>query len=159
MEVVERAVGVNGSADERPQAADASELLQVRGVFKSFGGTQALADVGMTLKAGEIRCAARRERRRQVDADQDSGRRLYARRGSVSFRGVDVTHALRRLPIAFIHQDLGLIDWMTVAENICLTLGYPRRLGIIDWTRRAAARRPRLTRSAPTSIPTCASRI
>ena len=29
-------------------------------------------------------------------------------------------HALRRLPIAFIHQDLGLIEWMTVAENICL---------------------------------------
>ena len=58
--------------------------------------------------------------------------------GSVSFRGVDVTHALRRLPIAFIHQDLGLIDWMTVAENICMTLGFPRRLGMID---RDAARR------------------
>ena len=54
MEVVERAVGVNGSADERPQAADASELLEVRGVFKRFGGTQALGDVGMRLKAGEI---------------------------------------------------------------------------------------------------------
>ena len=54
MEAVERAVGVNGSAVERPQAADASELLHVRGVFKSFGGTEALADVGMTLKAGEI---------------------------------------------------------------------------------------------------------
>src|SRR6202035_4185315 len=58
--------------------------------------------------------------------------------GSVSFRGVEVTHALRRSPIALIHQDLGLIDWMTVAENICLTLGFPRRRGLIDWT---AARR------------------
>jgi len=54
VEAVERAVGVNGSAVERPQAADASELLHVRGVFKSFGGTEALADVGMTVKAGEI---------------------------------------------------------------------------------------------------------
>ena len=54
MEAVERAVGVNGSANGRPQASDASELLQVRGVFKSFGGTEALVDVGMTLKAGEI---------------------------------------------------------------------------------------------------------
>ena len=45
------------------------------------------------------------------------------------------------MPIAFIHQDLGLIDWMTVAENICLTLGFPRRHGLIDWsaTRRCAA--------------------
>jgi ribose transport system ATP-binding protein len=40
---------------------------------------------------------------------------------------------LRRLPISFIHQDLGLIDWMTVAENICLTLGYPRHFGVVNW--------------------------
>ena len=59
--------------------------------------------------------------------------------GSVTYRGRDATHMLRRLPIAFIHQDLGLIDWMTVAENICLTLGYPRRLGLVDW--RAARKR------------------
>jgi ribose transport system ATP-binding protein len=56
----------------------------------------------------------------------------------VTLRGADVTNSLRRLPIAFIHQDLGLIDWMTVAENICMTLGFPRRHGLIDW---AAARR------------------
>ena len=77
MEAGERVVGVNGSADERQHAG---ELLQVRGVFKSFGGTEALADVGMTLKAGEILALLGRERRRQVDADQDFGRRLHARR-------------------------------------------------------------------------------
>jgi ribose transport system ATP-binding protein len=35
--------------------------------------------------------------------------------------------------IAFIHQDLGLIDWMTVAENMAMAQGWPRRLGLIDW--------------------------
>ena len=139
MEAGERAVGVNGSADER---AHAGELLQVRGVFKSFGGTEALADVGMTLKAGEILALL---------GENGAGKStlikilagVYALdAGSVSFRGVEVTHALRRLAIAFIHQDLGLIDWMTVAENICMTLGFPRRLGMIDQDaarRRAAA--------------------
>ena len=64
-----------------------------------------------------------------------------------------------RLPIAFIHQDLGLIEWMTVAENICLTLGYPRRFGMIDWdAARSARRRGAGDRSAPTSTRTCASR-
>ncbi len=53
--------------------------------------------------------------------------------GTVTYRGRDVTHALRHLPIAFIHQDLGLIEWMTVAENISLMLGFPRRFGLIDW--------------------------
>jgi ribose transport system ATP-binding protein len=135
MEAGERVVGVNGSADERQYAG---ELLQVRGVFKSFGGTEALADVGMTLKAGEILALL---------GENGAGKSTLIKilagvytldAGSVSFRGVEVTHALRRLPIAFIHQDLGLIDWMTVAENICMTLGFPRRLGMID---RAAARR------------------
>ena len=57
--------------------------------------------------------------------------------------------------IAFIHQDLGLIEWMTVAENIALAQGYPRR-GLIDWhgsTRGAAS----LALIAPTSIPGSAS--
>ena len=132
MQASGRAVSANGLADERPQAADASELLQVRGVFKSFGGTEALADVGMTLMAGEILALL---------GENGAGKSTLIKilagvytldAGSVSFRGVDVTHALRRLPIAFIHQDLGLIDWMTVAENICMTLGFPRRLGMID---------------------------
>src|SRR6202453_3491630 len=135
MEAGERVVGVSGAADERQYAG---ELLQVRGVFKSFGGTEALAAVGMTLKAGEILALL---------GENGAGKSTLIKilagvytldAGSVSFRGVEVTHALRRLPIAFIHQDLGLIDWMTVAENICMTLGFPRRLGMID---RAAARR------------------
>ncbi len=142
MEVGARVVGAVGSADGRPQAANAGELLQVQGVFKSFGGTEALADVGMTLNAGEILALL---------GENGAGKSTLIKilagvytldAGSIRFRGVDVTHALRRLPIAFIHQDLGLIDWMTVAENICMTLGFPRRLGLIDQdaARRRAAR-------------------
>ena len=142
MEASGRAVDASDAADEHPQPADVADLLQVRGVFKRFGGTEALADVGMTLKSGEILALL---------GENGAGKStlikilagVYALdAGSVSFRGVDVTHALRRLPIAFIHQDLGLIDWMTVAENICMTLGFPRRLGMIDQDaarRRAAA--------------------
>ena len=147
MEVGARVVGVIGSADGRPQAADAGELLQVSGVFKSFGGTEALADVGMTLKAGEILALL---------GENGAGKSTLIKilagvytldAGSVSFRGVDVAHALRRLPIAFIHQDLGLIDWMTVAENICMTLGFPRRLGLIDQDAARAPRRARARRA------------
>ncbi|MFZ2106083.1 MAG: ATP-binding cassette domain-containing protein, partial [Roseiarcus sp.] len=108
------------------------ELLVVRGVSKSFGGTQALDDVGMRLESGEIVALL---------GENGAGKStlikilagVYALdKGEISYRGEDATGTLRRLPIAFIHQDLGLIDWMTVAENICLTLGYPRRGGLID---------------------------
>src|ERR1700733_7017768 len=146
MEFGGRAGGAVGLADERPRAADTSELLQVCGVFKSFGATEALVDVGMTLMAGEILALL---------GENGAGKSTLIKilagvytldAGSVSFRGVEVTHALRRLPIAFIHQDLGLIDWMTVAENICMTLGFPRRLGMID---QAAARRRAAAAPAP----------
>ncbi len=46
-----------------------------------------------------------------------------------------------RQTVAFIHQDLGLIDWMTVTENMAMGLGFPRRFGLIGW--RQAERRAR----------------
>eukprot|EP01037_Dinobryon_pediforme_P020989 gene20989-21740_t len=41
-------------------------------------------------------------------------------------------------PVVFIHQDLGLVEWMSIAENMALALGYPKRGFRIDW--RAADR-------------------
>jgi ribose transport system ATP-binding protein len=114
-------------------SGDGDALLVVRGVSKQFGGTQALNDAGMRVNAGEIVALL---------GENGAGKStlikilagVYALdSGNVTFRGQDMTLSLRRLPIAFIHQDLGLIEWMTVAENICLTLGYPRRFGIVDW--------------------------
>nr|WP_275941392.1 sugar ABC transporter ATP-binding protein [Planosporangium flavigriseum] len=42
--------------------------------------------------------------------------------------------ATTRSRIAFIHQDLGLIDWMTAAENVAMVSGYARGAGrLINW--------------------------
>src|SRR5262245_39758662 len=113
----------------------AQPLLTMRGVSKQFGGTQALADAGIDVGAGEIVALL---------GENGAGKSTLIKilagihpldSGTITYRGLDATgaHALRRLPIAFIHQDLGLIEWMTVAENISLMLGFPRRLGLIDW--------------------------
>ena len=127
-------VPASGSGQEPQGDATAGHgLLIVRGISKQFGGTQALNDVGMHLNAGEILALL---------GENGAGKSTLIKilagvysldAGSVTFRDADVTAALRKLPIAFIHQDLGLIDWMTVAENICLTLGFPRRHGLVDW--------------------------
>ena len=62
--------------------------------------------------------------------------------GTIQWRGQPANPAAQRLPIAFIHQDLGLVDSMTVAENVAVQAGYPRRRGLIDWPgARAAASR------------------
>ena len=114
----------------------------MRGVSKQFGGTQALLDAGLDVGAGEIVALL---------GENGAGKSTLIKilagvhpldTGTIRYRDRDVTHTLRRLPIAFIHQDLGLIEWMTVAENVSMMLGYPRRLGLIDWsaTRRRAER-------------------
>ena len=112
----------------------AQPLLAMRGVSKRFGGTQALADAGIDVCAGEIVALL---------GENGAGKSTLIKilagvysldAGGVTYRGRDVSHAVRRLPVAFIHQDLGLIDWMTVAENISLMLGFPRRFGLIDWS-------------------------
>jgi len=58
------------------------------------------------------------ERRGQVDADKDSRRRTRCRRwhDPVSGSPLDPTAARRR--ISFVHQDLGLIESMSVGENM-----------------------------------------
>jgi ribose transport system ATP-binding protein len=49
--------------------------------------------------------------------------------------GAPLAGDIRQRPINFIHQDLGLVDDMTVAENIALVNGYPRSGRLISWNR------------------------
>lgn len=120
-----------GDSSPRPS----QPLLAMRGVSKHFGGTQALDSAGIEVGPAEIVALL---------GENGAGKSTLIKilagvypldAGTITYRGHEAAgaHALRRLPIAFIHQDLGLIDWMTVAENISLMLGFPRRLGLIDW--------------------------
>jgi ribose transport system ATP-binding protein len=125
------AAGGTGTAD--PTGETLPPLLEVRGASKQFGATRALDDVSMAVGRGEIVALL---------GENGAGKSTLIKAlagvhaldaGSIRYHGQDVTTGLRRLPIAFIHQDLGLIEWMTVAENTCLALGYPRRFGVVDW--------------------------
>jgi ribose transport system ATP-binding protein len=59
-----------------------------------------------------------------------------ADKGEISFGGRPARPAAGSLPIAFIHQDLGLVEWMTIAENVAIQTGYPRSaLGLVSWRR------------------------
>jgi ribose transport system ATP-binding protein len=125
-----------------PASVGSAPLLEVDGASKQFGATRAIDDVSLHIGRGEIMALL---------GENGAGKSTLIKAlagvhvldsGDIRYNGQDATESLRRLPIAFIHQDLGLIEWMTVAENICLALGYPRRLGLVNWNAaRARARR------------------
>ena len=115
----------------------ASPLLQFQSISKRFGGTQAVDSVTLDVRAGEILAllgenGAGKSTLIKLLAGihpADQGEILFDGKPQADWRRSD----RREQPVAFIHQDLGLIEWMTVAENVGLGTGYPRRFGLIDW--------------------------
>lgn len=118
-------------------------VLRFWAVRKVFGGTVAVDSVTLDLHRGEILALL---------GENGAGKSTMIKMlagihqpdaGQILFSGEPYVHrppvAGEKQQVAFIHQDLGLIDWMTVAENMALGQGYERRFGLIDW--RAAERR------------------
>jgi ribose transport system ATP-binding protein len=117
-------------------------LLAVEGVTKRLGGTLAVDDVSLTLSSGQILALV---------GENGAGKSTLIKMlagihmpdsGRILFRGAPYHHLQARKGdrqrVAFIHQDLGLIDWMTVAENVALGVGYPRGKWLISWSKARA---------------------
>ncbi|RNF36274.1 sugar ABC transporter ATP-binding protein [Paracoccus methylarcula] len=106
-------------------------------IAKSFGGTQALDDVSITIEAGEIVALLGENGAGKSTLIKILGGIHHADSGGITLDGMPYHHQAprfgRKQPVAFIHQDLGLIDWMSVAENIALAPGFARRGGLIHW--------------------------
>jgi ribose transport system ATP-binding protein len=118
-------------------AAHIEPVLRINALSKRFGGTQAVDAVTLDVFAGEVLAllgenGAGKSSLIKILADvyqQDSGHITLLGMDEPQWRALPKA----QLPMAFIHQDLGLVEWMTVAENIALGMGFPKRFGLIDW--------------------------
>ena len=108
-------------------------LLEVAHLSKSFFATKAANDVSFTVNQGEIV---------SLLGENGAGKSTVIKMlagvykpdaGSIKLSGAELVGSASRKGISFVHQNLGLIEWMTVAENIAQVLGYPRRFGVIDF--------------------------
>jgi ribose transport system ATP-binding protein len=110
-------------------------LLAIHRLSKRFSGTLALDAVDFDVRAREVHAllgenGAGKSTLIKVLAGVHS-----ADGGEIRWRDRIIDPSADALPITFIHQDLGLVDTMTVAENVAVIAGYPRRNGLISWRR------------------------
>lgn len=112
------------------------ELLAVEGVRKEFPGVVALDDVRFTLRRGTVHA---------LMGENGAGKSTLMKvisgvytpdRGTIRLRGeeVSLTSPLDALSqgIAMIHQELNLMPFMTVAENIWIRREPVNRIGLIN---------------------------
>ena len=113
-------------------------ILVMEGISKAFPGVQALDDVSLTLKRGEILClvgenGAGKSTLMKVltGVDQpDSGRIIL---DGKEIQAKSPQHA-QSLGISTVYQEINLCTNLTVAENILL--GHePHKMGRIDWAK------------------------
>jgi len=111
-------------------------LLEVEGVRKEFPGVVALDDVQFKLRRGSVHALMG-----ENGAGKSTLMKIIAGiytpdRGEFRLRGVDVqlTSPLNALEngIAMIHQELNLMPFMTVAENIWIRREPLTRFGFVD---------------------------
>lgn len=105
-------------------------------IVKSFGGTRALKGVSLKVERGEIVALLGENGAGKSTLIKVLGGIHRPDEGGVFIDGSHYAHEAGKSggqKVAFIHQDLGLIEWMSVAENIALALGYAKTGRRIDW--------------------------
>ncbi|RWR05833.1 sugar ABC transporter ATP-binding protein [Paenirhodobacter populi] len=111
-------------------------LLEIEGIRKEFPGVLALNDVQFRLRPGTVHALMG-----ENGAGKSTLMKIIAGiytpdRGTIRLRGEEVElngplDALKR-GIAMIHQELALMTWMTVAENIWIRREPKNAFGLID---------------------------
>ena len=129
------------STQDQPRAAEAARggpVLELRGVSKRFGAVQALFEVDLNVRAGEVMALV---------GDNGAGKSTLIKciagihpidDGEVLFEGEPVTiHGPKdasALGIEFVYQDLALADNLDVVQNMFLGREEKLSLGRLDET-------------------------
>lgn len=108
-------------------------LIEITGLVKQFGATQALKGVDFTLQPGSIHALLGQNGAGKSTLIKVLSGLYSPTAGDIRVAGHPLGSPEAAASMAFIHQDLGLVEAMSVAENIALGTGYQRKGGLISW--------------------------
>ncbi len=112
-------------------------LLQMSGISKSFPGVVALSNVDFDLMRGELHALVGENGAGKSTLMKILSGLYKADQGTITLRGEEVIDTglreMIRQGIGVIYQELNLIPYLSVAENIFLGREPRTPLGTIDW--------------------------
>ncbi|ORA39187.1 sugar ABC transporter ATP-binding protein [Mycobacterium aquaticum] len=114
--------------------------VQIEGLTKDFGTNRVLDHVNLEFHPGSIHALL---------GANGSGKSTLIKilagyhaptSGTIRLRGEAIAlpavpAAIHEAGVRFVHQILGLVDSMSITDNLALALGYETRAGTIDWRR------------------------
>jgi ribose transport system ATP-binding protein len=142
--VISPATGVTARTSEEG-------VLAVEGLECRFGATLALRGVNLAVYAGEVLAllgenGAGKSTLIKILAGVQRPTAGVVRLGKDVFPHGLTADQARAHRLAFVHQDLGLLESLSVAENIAHVAGFCRSYGLISWRRQLAFARELLAR-------------
>ena len=126
------------------------ELLRMENIVKTFPGVKALNNAAITVHAGEVMGFMGENGAGKSTLMNVLGGVFPADSGDIYIEGKKVAihsiHESQALGVAFIHQELALEPYLTIAENIFLGREMKNSFGMVSKDKMAEAARPFLER-------------
>ena len=117
--------------------ADEKLLLQMTGIDKSFPGVHALQSVHFDLRRGEVHALLGENGAGKSTLIKILGGIYQKDKGEILVNGEKVTinsvEDARKAGVSIIHQELVLVPWLSIAENMFLGREPLNKLGLVDY--------------------------
>ena len=114
---------------------DALPAIEIRGLTKRFLSTLALGGVDLTIMPAEIHALVGENGAGKSTLIKILAGLYQPDAGKIFVSGRQVHPHSEFVPISFVHQDLGLVDELSIGENVALVAGFPRSGGLISWSK------------------------
>ena len=112
-------------------------LLELKGIHKSFPGVHALKGVSFNLKAGEVHALLGENGAGKSTLIKVLGGIYHKDEGEIFIDGkscdIDSVEMARAAGVSIIHQELVLVPWLSIKENIFLGREPKGKFGTVDY--------------------------